>query len=212
MTFAPALGTIPWLMEMVDQDFEWYGRLAVAEPRRNEDFYEPDELRRLVAEGNVRAWVARAGGKRVGWCAVLSPSPHHPDPDSIHLLGSIVPTDLRRRGYGTTMVASRMALLGERPYTASIAPDNVASERMMIRNGFRCGLPQPPWRTWHRPSDAMPMALVVDGDGERRYIAAGFHVERHRTPVEGGGGVVLRGLWPDPAAFHIVEAHHSCVA
>jgi RimJ/RimL family protein N-acetyltransferase len=190
-----------------DEDWAWYESLIAQEPHRDTDFYSPAELRELIEKAAVRAWVAMHGEDRVGWCAVLVRSPHHPLENAVHMLGSIVEKTHRGRGFGYGMVIARMKWFERTwsespPLTASVLPGNEPSERMLARAGFRPGLMQGPWRTWHRPSPKHLMALVETEASLSTLREQDIYAELAREPTEGGGGLILRGLWPDPAAFH----------
>jgi GNAT superfamily N-acetyltransferase len=195
------------------EDLARYEHLVGAEMEPS-DFLEGAELGAMLAAGTARAWWVEANGVPVGWSCVMVPSPHHPDADSIHLLGSAVFRAFRGRGYGTAIAAWRAAQYADRPLTASVLPGNTPSERMLARNGFVPGLPQGPWITWHRPR---PLALGQKGmvlvraaeahdwpaasELRRALTAQGYTaVLAMGAPQE--GGAILRGLWPDPAAFH----------
>lgn len=184
------------------QDWACYQALIDKEPHRDTDFYSAEELRQLIADGQVRAWMAKDGGTPVGWCAVMPRSPHHPLSAAVHLLGVIVDLPYRGQGFGYAMVRKSIREFYDRPITASVLPGNLASERMMARAGFRAGLMQAPWRTWHRMGSAYPMSLVEDEEQVSHLSGLGIYAEVTRAPTEGGEGRIQRGLWPDPAAFY----------
>lgn len=186
------------------KDLELYARIATAEPRYDEDFLSPDELQIDVAAGTIRAWLAFDDGECVGWCCVLIPSPHHPAPQAIHMLGSIVVPEKRGKGYGYAMMAARIALFPGVPLTASCAPGNDASEHVLARHDFRPGLAQSPWITWHRRSPLYRMGLYADQRSLEDAITAGEvdygEVFTRFTADERGR------VWPDSAAFLHVDA------
>lgn len=182
----------------------WYQALIDQEPHRDTDFYSVEELHELMARHEVEAWVAKGPQGLIGWCAVVLRSPHHPLPDAVHFLGSIVEAAHRGQGYGGALVVARLALYGDRPITASVLPGNVPSERMLRTQGFRPGLRQGPWCTWHRPSARHPMVLLDHPNAVEAFTRTGIYAECATPPVEGGHGRILRGLWPDAAAFHAV--------
>lgn len=192
-----------------DANYAWYQSLIDREPHQDTDFYSSTELRALIDARRVRAWIARDDSVVVGWCAVTVRSPHHPLPVAVHLLGSIVEERLRGRGFGLAMVAARLARYPGRPITASVIPGNLPSERMLRSNGFRAGLSQGPWRTWHRPGDAHPMALLETSEEVDAFTRGGIYAELAVEPSEGGDGRIERGLWPDAAAFHAVPPSWS---
>jgi GNAT superfamily N-acetyltransferase len=190
--------------------YAWYQALIEQEPHRDTDFYSCVELRELIAGHTVEAWVVLHGSVPVGWCAVTLRSPHHPLPEAVHFLGSIVEKRFRGRGVGSAMVVARLALFGRRPITASVIPGNTPSERMLQSKGFQPGLMQGPWRTWHRPGDAHPMVLLDTPERVEMFSQRGVYAELAANPVEGGNGRITRGLWPDPAAFHATSLAADC--
>jgi RimJ/RimL family protein N-acetyltransferase len=190
------------------EHFSYYQNLVDQEPHADTDFYSSQELKSLISSQEVKAWLVSVdtvhGNQVVGWCAVNYPSPHHPLTSSIHFLGSIIDKPYRGKGLGFATVLARLKEFPNSPVTASILPGNLPSERMYISAGFKAGFMQGPWRTWHLPNEKSPMILVRDESEAWKYLKKGIYAEVDRTPTEGGEGVILRGLWPDPVAFIIV--------
>jgi GNAT superfamily N-acetyltransferase len=192
-------------------DFGLYDTLVGAEMEPC-DFLAGSELAEMLADGSGRAWWVWEGEQRVGWSCVMLPSPHHPDADAVHLLGSAVFRAFQGRGLGRAIAAWRADLYRDRPLTASVRPGNKPSERMLARNGFRQGLSQGPWRTWHRPRPlaiGQPGMVLVRSQAEPErtdHLIQALRAAGHFVSVDTGapqeGGAILRGLWPDPAAFH----------
>ncbi len=192
--------------------YAWYQSLINQEPHGATDFYSNEELRELIKAREVEAWVAHSPAGPVGWCAVTLRSPHHPLQEAVHFLGAIVDQPYRQQGFGSAMVAARLELFPTRPITASVVPGNIPSERMLRAAGFRPGLMQEPWCTWHRPSHHHPMVLLDPNEHSatiNEFLHRRIYAERETMPVEGGHGRIDRGLWPDEAAFHSVPRRLS---
>jgi len=200
-------------------DFLTYDALLRKVPHFAEDFYEWDSLLSMMKISAVEAWMVYDGFQEIGWCAIQTPSPHHPDNDSIHLLGIIVDPDFQSKGYGTAITSKLIEMYGHtHPLTASVVDRNMLSERMLKKSGFKKGLPQDQWITWHKPCENKPLALFL-GDHDSFKILKNntetlpphwtFRPWRYKLfqaskPVEGGHGAITRGLWPDPAAFSVI--------
>ena len=135
------------LVELEDADFEWL-LSGDAAPRRGLTLPpggvdEPETLehvrrltRRLHAAGRRSSWMAVAGTDVVGMIGHKTP----PSPDGTVEIGYGIAPSRRGLGYATQAVAALIAdARGDgavRAIAAETANDNLASQRVLTKNGF----------------------------------------------------------------------------
>jgi RimJ/RimL family protein N-acetyltransferase len=95
-----------------------------------------EELRRDGYPGGQ--WMMVADGEVVGLCGIKTPPSAEGDVE----LGYGVAASRRRRGHATAAIAALIKAARRDPAVRAIlaltAPDNVASHRVLTRNGFSC--------------------------------------------------------------------------
>lgn len=124
---------------------------AIASELPADDIVSTDELTSMMIDGTLLCWwiFSTACVHRIGWCALMRHTPIGPGP---HLLGYVVFGDAKGQGFGKRIVEEIVARFGDQTITASVRPDNRASERALAACGFNAlgVLDGTPYRTWRR--------------------------------------------------------------
>lgn len=94
-------------------------------------------LRMAIEHGHPPGWMVTLDGKVIGGCGIHG----RPDESGVVEIGYGLAAPFRGRGYGTELVAAITGWLLEQPdvgtVLASTLADNLASRRVLEKNGFR---------------------------------------------------------------------------
>ena len=134
------------LIETRDEDFDWMlggppSRLGLVLPPGGVDDPETLAMVRAIhaaacAAGRPGAWMMVDGGEIVGLCGAVRPRGEAGEME----IGYGVAPEHRGQGHATRAVAAMVAIAGGDPalrtVTAVTAVGNIASQRVLSRNGF----------------------------------------------------------------------------